>query len=34
MFNVILLNTFTERHLLYSNLFVYSFVSCAFVICY
>ena len=29
-----LLNTFTQRRLLYSNLCVYSFVSCAFVICY
>jgi len=33
-YNVILLNIFTQRHLLYSNFCVYSFVSCAFVICY
>jgi len=33
-FDVILLHTFTQKHLLYSNLCVYWFVSCAFVVCY
>jgi len=33
-FTDILLNIFTQTHLLYCNLCVYSFVSCAFVMCY